>query len=383
LFRRTTEETLDFIIREMTDPGGGFYSTLDADSEGVEGKFYVWTLEEFQEVVGADSQLLEKYFDVTEAGNFEEKNILNIPRPAELFSRLENLPIQELHSKAEAAGKKLFSVREKRVRPGRDEKILTDWNGLMLRAFAEAAFYLERSDYRAVAESNANFILQTLWDGKRLLHSFKDGRARFNAYLDDYANFADGLFALYQSSFDYKWLDNAVRIADRMIDQFWDKDAGGFYFTGNDHESLITRTKDYQDNATPSGNSVAAGVLLRMAALLDRQDYREKAEDVLQNVFTWVRQYPAAFGRMLDAVDLYVGPSKEIAIAGDPKLFLSSIRKHYLPRTVVAAGADANIALLRDRPAIDGKPAAYVCENFTCKMPVTDASSFEEQLLTP
>src|SRR6185503_6614756 len=183
--------------------------------------------------------------------------------------------------------------------PGRDEKVLTDWNGLMLRAFAEAAAVLGRDDYRKVAEENAEFILNTLWDGTRLLHSFKDGRARFNGYLDDYANFADGLFALYELTFDYKWLEAAVRVSDRMIEQFWDAENGGFYFTGNDHESLLTRTKDFFDNATPSGNSVAADVLIRMAAVLDRQDYRRKAEDVFGTAASFLKQYASGFGRML------------------------------------------------------------------------------------
>src|SRR3989475_1970057 len=241
LYKRITEETLDFVVREMRDPSGAFYSTQDADSEGVEGKFYVWTLEEFREVVGPDADTLAKYFDVTEQGNWEEQSILNVPRPPELFGKLEKLSTEELALMVDAAKKKLYAVREKRVKPGRDEKVLTDWNGLMLRAFSEAATYLGRDDYRAVAEANANFILTTLWDGNRLLHSFKDGRARFNGYLDDYANLADGLFALYELTFDYKWLESATRVADRMIELFWDAEGRGFYFTAKDHESLITR----------------------------------------------------------------------------------------------------------------------------------------------
>jgi hypothetical protein len=366
LYKRITGETLDFVVREMRDTNGAFYSTQDADSEGVEGKFYVWTLREFQEVVGPDADELAGYFDVTEAGNFEGHNILNIPRP-----------VEGLESKVKAARTKLFAAREKRVKPGRDEKVLTDWNGLMLRAFADAANYLGRDDYRTVAEANANFILKTLWDGSRLLHNFKDGRARFNAYADDYANLTDGLFALYELTFDEKWLDQAVRIADRMIELFWDSEDGGFYFTSTDHESLITRTKDFFDNATPSGNSVAADVLLRMAAILDRRDYREKAERILVKVSNFMRQYPSGFGRALAAADFYVGPSKEIALVGKPDAFLGTLRKRYLPRAVVAAGSGSNVALLRDRPMVDGKPTVYVCENFACKQPVTDPAAFE------
>jgi uncharacterized protein YyaL (SSP411 family) len=218
-----------------------------------------------------------------------------------------------------------------------------------------------------------------MWDGNRLLHSFKDGRARFNGYLDDYANLADGLFALYELTFDSKWLRTGIQIADRMIERFWDP-AGGFYFTGDDHESLLTRTKDLFDNATPSGNSVAAEVLLRMAAVLDREDYRKKAEDVLLTAAGPVKQYASGFGRMLAALDFYIGPAKEIAIAGPPDVFLKVFRGLYIPRSVVAAGSDPTIALLKDRPTVDGKPTAYVCENLACKQPVTDPAAFRAQL---
>ena len=382
LYKRIAEETLDFIVREMRDASGAFYSTQDADSEGVEGKFYVWPREEFSRVVGGDAEVLAKFFGVTEHGNFEETNILNVSREPELFSKLEGMSVQELEPKVEAAKKKLYASREQRVRPGRDEKVLSDWNGLMLRAFAEAAAHFGRDDYRSVAEANANFLLTTMWNGTRLLHSFKDGRARFNAYLDDYANLADGLFALYELTFDYKWLEAALRVADRMIEQFWDSENGGFYFTGKDHESLITRSKDFFDNATPSGNSVAADVLLRMAAVTDRRDYREKAEEVFGTAARLLKQYASGFGRMLAAVDFYVGPTKEIAIVGNPDAFLRILRNQYLPRAVVAGGPAGEIALLRDRPMIDGKPTAYVCENFSCKQPVTDVAAFEEQLKT-
>jgi len=372
LYKRIAEETLDFVVREMRDPSGAFYSTQDADSEGVEGKFYVWSLAEFRQVAGEDADQLADYFDVTDHGNWEHTNILHVARDAD----------DQLESKVESAKKKLYAAREKRIRPGRDEKVLTDWNGLMLRAFAEAASCFDRADYRAIAEANADFILQTLWDGTRLLHSYKDGRARFNGYLDDYANMVDGLFALYQLTFDYKWLDAAIRISDRMIEQFWDDKNGGFYFTASDHERLLTRTKDFFDNATPSGNSVAADVLLRMAAVLDRQDYRKKAEDVFLATAGLLKQYASGFGRMLSGFDFFIGPSKEVALAGSPDLFLPILRKRYLPRIVVAAGGDDRITLLRDRRTLDGKPAAYLCENFTCRQPVTDTASLEQLLGT-
>jgi uncharacterized protein len=369
LYKRIAEETLDFVAREMRDSNGAFYSTQDADSEGVEGKFYVWSNDEFRHVVGEDADTLADYFDVTAHGNWEETNILHVKSP----------PDQQTQAKVDAAKKKLYAAREKRVKPGRDEKVLTDWNGLMLRAFAEAASHLGRRDYQVIAEANANFILNTLWDGSHLLHTYKDGRARFNGYLDDYANLADALFALYELTFDFKWLDSAVRISDRMIEQFWDKD-GGFYFTGRDHESLLTRTKDFFDNATPSGNSVAADVLLKLSAVLDRQDYREKAESIFLTSAGLLKQYASGFGRMLAAYDFYVGPSKEVALIGSAEPFLSILRKRYTPRLVVAGGSDDRVALLRNRPMVNGQPTAYICENFTCKQPVTDVAAFEKAL---
>src|SRR5881296_617387 len=380
-FSLVARETLDFVVREMRGANGAFYATQDADSEGIEGKFYVWSLKEFSEVTGADAELAAKYFGVTEQGNFEEQNILNVSRDLELFSKLERIPVQEFETKIEPAKKELYRARENRVRPGRDEKVLTDWNGLMLRAFAEAAGHFNRDDYRRVAESNADFILTTVWDGTRVLHSFKDGRARFNGYLDDYANLADALFALYELTFDYKWLEAATQMMDRMIQSFWDPNDGGFYFTGGNHESLITRPKDFFDNATPSGNSVAADVLLRMAAVTGRDDYREKAEQIILTSAGFLKQYASGFGRMLAAADFFVGPSKEVAIVGPPDAFLPILRQRYFPRVVIAAGNGADrVALLRGRPTIEGKPTAYVCENFTCKQPVVDLAAFEGQL---
>ena len=379
LYRRVTEEILDFMVREMRDPNGGFYSTQDADSEGVEGKFYVWEREEFLETVGEDGELLARYFNVTDYGNWEHQNILNVPRPPELFCKLEKISEKDLESKVAAALPKLYAARNRRVHPGRDEKILTDWNGLALRAFADAAAAFGRDDYRKVAEANAAFLFEKLWDGEHFLHSFKDGRARFNAYLDDYANVADGLLALYQLTFDERWLRRSESLAQLIIDRFADEEHGGFYFTARDHEELIARTKDFFDNATPSGNSVAADVLLRLGALLGRDHFRKQAEQTFAAVQAHLAQYASGFGRMLAAVDFAIGPSAEIALVGGTGEFLFSYRKQYLPRTVIAAG-ESDIALLRGRKATDGKPTAFVCENLTCKQPVTDVREFEKLL---
>jgi len=383
LYRRITEEVLDFLVREMRDPSGGFYSTQDADSEGVEGKFYVWDLEEFKAAAGPDGELLARYLDVTGHGNWEGHSILNIPRSPDIFCKLEKISQDELQMKFQSARPGLYAAREKRIHPGRDEKILTDWNGLALRAFADAAAYLGRDDYRQIAEANADFIFKTLWDGTRLLHCFKDGRARFNGYLDDYANVADGLLSLYQLTFEERWLKRAESLVDLIVDQFWDSDNGGFFFTASGHEALISRTKDYFDNATPSGNSVAADVLVRLGALLGRSDLTRKAEQLFASTGTVLGQYPSGFGRLLEAIDFHLGPSKEIAVIVATKeghSFITAYRKRYLPRTVIAAGESGTIALLRDRIALDGKSTAYVCENMTCQRPTTDVAEFENQM---
>jgi uncharacterized protein len=379
LHRRITEEILDFIVLELRDPNGGFYSTQDADSEGVEGKFYVWDRAEFEETVGDDAELLAGYFNVTDHGNWEGHNILNVPRPPEVFCKLEKISEQDLALKVAAAKPKLYAAREKRIRPGRDEKILTDWNGLALRAFADAAAFLGRDDYRRVAEANAAFLFEKLWDGQRLLHSFKDDRARFNACLDDYANVADGLLALYQLTFDEQWLRRSEALAEIIIDRFADEEQGGFYFTGRDHEELITRTKDFFDNATPSGNSVAADVLVRLAALLGRDDFRKHAEQTFAAVENHLSQYSSGFGRMLAALDFSIGPSAEVALVGGGGELLQAYRKRYLPRTVIAAG-EGDIALLRGRQPSAGQPTAFICENLACKQPVTDVGEFERLL---
>jgi uncharacterized protein YyaL (SSP411 family) len=383
LYRRITEEVLDFIVREMRHPNGGFYSTQDADSEGVEGKFYVWDLAEFQAAARPHGELLSRYLDVTAQGNWEGHNILNIPRPPEVFCKLENISPEELQAKFESARTKLVAARNQRIHPGRDEKILTDWNGLALRAFADAAAFLGRDDYQAIAEANAEFIFTTAWDGTRLLHSFKDGRARFNGYLDDYANVADGLLSLYELTFEEHWLKRAEALADHMIEHFWDAESGGFFFTAADHEALISRTKDYFDNATPSGNSVAADVLVRMGALLGRSDFTTKAGQLFASTGTLLGQYPSGFGRLLEAIDFQLGPSREIAVIGADKSahqFITAYRKRYLPRTVIAAGEAGTIALMRDRTKVDGNSAAYICENMTCRQPVTGLAEFESQL---
>ena len=377
LARETAEGILDYVLREMTDPSGGFYSTQDADSEGHEGKFFVWDLGEIKSVLGeADASVFASYYNVTEGGNFEGQNILNVnssaPRPSEESRR------------------KLFELREQRIKPDRDEKMITAWNGLMLASFAEAGVILRRTDYTDAARMNAEFVVANLQRDGFLLRTYKDGVAKFNAYLEDYAFFIEGLVTLYETGGEFRWLKHALELTDRMIEEFWDEEGRGFFFTGKSHENLIVRSKDYFDNATPSGNSVAAGVLLRLAILTNNERYRELAEAVLGEVAESVRRYPSGFGYALSAMDFLFSSPKEIALLGkepsEIKPLLEEVWRKYLPNKVVAhapindAEAIAALPLLENRPLLDDRATAYVCQNYTCQQPVNTIDGLAAEL---
>ncbi len=385
-YKRVAVETLEYVKREMTNERGGFYSSQDADSEGVEGKFFVWTPAEIAEILGAqDAQIFNFYFDVSEEGNFEEKNILNINYTPGATAKALKITPERLRKVLETGREKLFAEREKRAKPFRDEKVLTAWNGLMLATFAEASAILDNADYLEIARKNADFMIENLQKDGLLLRTWKDGRAKLNAYLEDYANFADALTELYQVSGDAKYLREAARLADLLITEFWDEERGGFYFTANNHEELLLRKKDYFDNATPSGNSVAADVLLKLAKLTGEEKYERFAVTVLRLAASQARRYPQGFGRVLSALEFYFNPTKEIVILGDSDELKSEVWREYLPNKVVvlaeSAGEDAEfIPLLRERGFVDGKPTAYVCENFTCQKPVTTAEDLRGQL---
>jgi uncharacterized protein YyaL (SSP411 family) len=391
-YRRIAEETLDYVMRDMTDPEGGFYSAEDADSEGVEGKFYVWTPEEIEATLEhEDARLAERFWDVTERGNFEGKNILNVPRPPEAVAAEFSLSTEELWRRILAIRERLFAKREKRVHPGRDEKVLAAWNGLMLRAFALAASVTGREEYRRIAEKNAAFLLEKLMVDSRLRRSYKDGQARFNGYLEDYACVADGLVALYEATFETRWLREAATLADAILELFWEEAEGAFYDTAADHEELVTRPRDFYDNATPSGNSVAVDVLLELSVLLDRENYREKAEAVLENLSGGIARIPGGFGRLLSALDFYLSTPYEVAIIGDreasgTKALLETVYSSYLPNKVVAGCSESDeeavrlIPLLAERPMRDGKATAYVCMQYACQAPTTEPAELARQL---
>jgi uncharacterized protein YyaL (SSP411 family) len=391
-YYRIVEETLDYVVREMTGPEGGFYSAQDADSEGEEGKFFVWTPGEIAAVVEPeDERLVARYYAVTEQGNFEHKNILSTPRPLEAVAAELGVPLEAAQAAIERARRALFAAREARVHPGTDTKVLTGWNGLMLRSFAEAARILDRPDYRAVAERNARFIVGTLERDGRLLRTYKDGQAKIPGFLEDYAFYADGLLTLYEATFDAQWFSAARRLADAMLDHFTDEEGGGFFDTPDDGEELLNRPKDLLESALPSGNAVAAEVLQRLALYTADDRYRAAAERTLVAAGALLRQYANAVGEMLCALDFYLAGPREIAIIGAPAApdtgaLLEVVYSRFRPHQIVAVAAPDDqaavsaIALLADRPQRHGRATAYVCQNFACQTPVTDPAELVLQL---
>ena len=392
LYQRIVQETLDYVLREMTSPEGGFYSSQDADSEGVEGKFFLWSPEQIRRALDDyDADIFCAYYDVSDQGNFDGKSILNVPLSAEeVIERLEIEP-QELEDAIQEGKAKLLPIRSARIAPARDDKILTAWNGLMLRSFAEAAASLQRDDYRDAAIANARFITENLQSNGRVLRTYKDGQAKLNGYLEDYSFLADGLLAVYELTFDDHWLNEARRLADAMLDLFWDPDDQVFYDTGKDHETLLVRPRDVFDNATPCGSSVAADVLLRMALLTGDDNYRTVATSALRSLGPMLSQYAGGMGRWLAALDFHLGQPKEIALIGDlnsdaAQELLEEVYFRYMPNRVLAASEQGDpagshpIPLLRHKTLVDGQPAAYVCRNYVCQLPVTTPTTLATQL---
>ena len=387
-FREVAEDVIQYVLRDMTDPSGGFYSTEDADSEGQEGKFYVWRPGEIRDLLGdEDGRLFCAFYDVTDQGNFEHgASILHMDHtPLQVATNL-GVTEAELLAALERGRRVLFDARAQRVRPARDEKVLAAWNGMMLRATAEAARVLARPDFLAAALRNAEFLLDEMRapDGA-MLRTWKPGHAaRLHGYLEDQANVADGLLAVYEATFDARFLSAAIQLAEIMLDRFADSDNGGFFDTASDHEALITRPKDIFDNATPAGNSVAADVLLRLSVLTDREDFRSAAHGVLNLLREPMARYPLGFARALSALDFYLARPKEVAIVGDAgapdtEALLRVVFEPFVPNKVVAGG-DAAIPLLEDRPKIDNSATAYVCEHYVCQAPTTDPEQLRELL---
>ena len=375
-YRRITEETLDYVLREMRHEDGGFYSSQDADSEGVEGKFYVWSADEIREALGEEADTFMRVYGVSNEGNWEGHNILNLRLAEALDGRIA------------AARATLYELRSKRIWPGLDDKVLTSWNGLMLAAFAEAGQALSRADYIEAAESNADFLHRTMRrDSGRLFRTWKAGSdAKYNGYLEDYAYLADGLLALYEATFERRWVDWARELAELMLGHFRDTKNGGFFDTSDDHEQLIHRPKDLQDNAVPSGNAMAASVLVRLSLLTGNGDYWQVAEQITSTMNKFMAQYPSGFGQWLNVAKFMLSAPREIALMGSGDAIaplLKVIRGGYRPFQVVAAGEEGSLPLLENRPQIDGKGTAYVCRRFVCQAPVTGPEELALQLGSP
>jgi hypothetical protein len=359
LFRRVCCETLDWALREMRGSEGGFCSALDADSEGVEGKFYVWSETELHDALG--SELAPAALDYFRPQRFEDGLILEGRGP-------EPRALDEIR-------RRLLEARSHRVRPGLDDKRLTAWNALMIAALAEAGAALGRTDYVQAAVDCATFVLGDLRDSDgRLLRTWKDGRGRLAAYLEDHAFLLEALVGLYEATGDPRWYAEATAIADVMIVRFSDPERGGFYTTADDHEPLAARRKDLEDSPIPSGNSAAAFGLLRLALLSGEGKYERHALGVLRLLFPLAARHPQAFGHLLQAADFYLAPVKEVAIVGpqpEADELLRVVRDAYRPHLVLATGRADGVPLLEGREPVDGHAAAYVCEHFVCQAPVT------------
>ncbi|MDQ6713867.1 MAG: thioredoxin domain-containing protein [Candidatus Dormibacteraeota bacterium] len=374
-FRRVTEATLAFVLREMASPEGSFYSSLDADSDGEEGRFYLWTPQELEAVLGTtEARALGSAFDVTPAGNFEGRNILH-PVASGAIELLDS------------ARERLLAARGQRVRPHRDEKVIAGWNGLMLRAVADAGRVLDRPDLVAAAEANARFLLSRMREGGRMRRSYKDGRAPLAGYLEDQAAVADALLSLYEATFDPQWLDAVRSLLREMLTAFWDEQGAAFFDSAADQERLVARPQDVTDNAIPSGTSLAVDVLLRAGLLLGEPSWTDKAVVTLERLGPTAAKAPLAFGRLLAALDFHLGRVVELAVIGEPAdpqtgRLLQVVRQRLLPNRLVAVAprGDSTIPLLADRGALDGKATAYLCEGFVCRAPTVDASELARQL---
>lgn len=388
-FRQVCEETLDFIQRELTHPEGGFFSSLDADSEGEEGKFYLWTRSEIEQLLSPEeARWVTRAFGVTETGNFEGKNILQRVLSDEKLAEEFNVPAADVQTILKTPLSNLLAARSGRVRPGTDDKVLVFWNSLALAAFAEAGRYLARSDYLDTARRNAHFLLDHLYVNHRLLRSWRNGQARHNAYLEDYAGMVQGLLALYMSDPDPHWYQAALKLCDEMVAHFSDPQ-GGFFDTRDDHEVLLYRPKELNDNATPSGNALAACALLQLAAYGDRPTWNLAGHRMIASLQDALVRYPTAFAQWLCAADFALGSIQEVAVIGDPQDAQAQALQHalwqnYRPHLVAAISADppppGSPALLADRPMLAGLPTAYVCRGFVCQQPVTSPQAMLAQL---
>jgi uncharacterized protein len=392
-FRRVVDETLGYVLREMRSPAGAFFSSQDADSQGEEGKFYVWSAAGVDAILGPDEgPLFRRFYDVTEEGNWEGKNILHAPRTAGEIAEAAGISEARLAGALARGRELLYRARSERVWPGRDEKALTSWNAMMLHAFAQAGFILDDPGYVQVAVSTAEFLLREMVRGDRLFRTWRDGEAKIDAFLEDHALLVDALVELYLATHDHRWIVEARPIADRMIDRFWEEDEEIFYDTGAGGEALILRPRDIYDNATPSGNSAAALGLTRLARLTGEPSYERIAGRVTRGMAGVASRVGQAFGHLLGAVAHQLAPPTEVAIVGEPaagdtRELVDVLRRRFLPHVTVAVGDPSAVAglgevvpLLAHRERIDGRATAFVCQHYACRMPVTEPAELRREL---
>ena len=390
-YRVVVEETLDYVIAEMTDKSGGFFSSQDADTEGEEGKYFVWRPEEIEDLLGKEQgSLFNKYFNVDIDGNFEGMSILNVTMSKSDFMFSEGLEKSEFENLISKSKSLLLESRATRTSPGIDDKILTSWNSLMIGAFAEAGSILGRSDYVSIAERGADYILKTLVTEDRLLRTSRNGQAKLQGYLEDYSFLVNSLILLHEATLSQTWLNAAIKFTENMINLFWDKKNKQFYDTGIDHESLIIRPINFQDNAIPSGAAIAADVLLKMAVITGRKEFEQYGKDALKSSVPMLNQYPLGAGHWLCVLDFYLDKTKEIVVLGkskscDTKELVAEVFRHYIPNRVFV-GNDvedetvSNLPILQRKNLVNGKATAFVCEDYVCSLPSSTPESFAKQL---
>lgn len=393
-YKETAEQICVYVLRDLTAPEGGFYSAEDADSEGVEGKFYVWDTDEVAHL--DDREVVKTVFNISEKGNFPEptsesgKTILHLKKPVSAYAEEVNMSAKKLKETLEEARKTLFEIREKRVHPAKDDKIMADWNGLMMAALSRAGLVFNDDTYTTAAKKAADFIIDTMVDTV-LYHRYRDGAVAIPGFLDDYAFFVWGLLELYEAMFEPVYIKHAVLLTDYLLDHFWDQEQGGFYQTSHESERVLTRQKTVYDGAVPSGNSVAMLNLLRLARITGNTDYEEKALQISHVFAQQVLYAPSSHTFLLTALDFALGPSFEVVIVGSPgsddsNTMVTSLRRAFIPNKVVIFRPDENPEIVKLSPftgaltTINGKATAYVCRNYCCNLPTTEVDTMLEQI---
>jgi uncharacterized protein YyaL (SSP411 family) len=402
-YRQTASEIFEYVLRDMTDSSGAFFSAEDADSEGEEGKFYLWTEDEVMRLLGPiDADLFSRIYDIQEDGNFDEQatgrkngmNIVHLNKSISALSREMNLPESDLNEKLKSIRERLLEYRNLRPRPHKDDKILTDWNGLMIASLALGAQVLDKPIYADAATKAVDFIFGNMRTSEgRLLHRYRDDQAAVPGSIDDYSFLIWGLLNLYEATFETRFLKDALELNEVALERFWDEESGAFHFTADDAEKLPVRTKEVYDGALPSGNSVAAYNLIRLGRISGNPEFEARAEKIVNGSSGQVRRAPQAFTMLLSAFDFALGPGCEVVVVGKPDAadtqeMIRVIRQHYIPNKVVIFRPDGPklpdivhfAGFVKDQKSIDGKATAYVCRRYTCDLPTTDIATMLQQL---